>query len=104
MHSNAAHMKSQNSEIEEQIIQKIKTLRTERNISQSAMGDILGISHGLVGNIESPRFQHKYTIKQIYTFCSFINYPFEKIFLSESELSSSDFLKILIEKIIDYDE
>ena len=97
-------MKSQNSDIEEQIIQKIKKLRLERNISQSALGDILGISHGQVGNIESPRFQHKYTIKQIYTFCSFINYPFEQVFLSEKELSSKNHLKILIEKIINYDE
>lgn len=97
-------MKSKKTEIEENIILKIKKLRTERNISQAALGSILGISNGLVGNIESPRYQHKYTLKQLHTFCTHIDYPFEKLFLTEEELVSDDNIKILIEKIISYDE
>ena len=95
---------AKNSDIEDLVIQKIKQLRTERNISQSALSDILGISNGQIGNIESPRYQHKYTLKQIYTFCTFIEFPFEKIFLTDKELASSDNVKILIEKIIEYEE
>lgn len=97
-------MEQKNTKIEEQVIQTIRKLRMERNISQLAMSNILGISDGQVGNIESPRYQHKYTLKQIYTFCSFIEYPFEKIFLSENEISSKNHINILIEKIIQYDE
>lgn len=97
-------MKSKNSEIEEQVIHKIKQLRIERNISQLALSDILGISDGQIGNIESPRYQHKYTLKQIYTFCSFIEYPFEKIFLTDEELSSNKYINTLIIKIIQYEE
>jgi len=68
------------------------------------MSNILGISDGQVGNIESPRYQHKYTLKQIYTFCSYIDYPFEKIFLTDDEILSKRHINILIEKIIQYDE
>ena len=96
-------MKSKNSLIEEQIILKIKRLRLDRNISQLALSDILGISDGQIGNIESPRYQHKYTLKQIYTFCDFIEYPFEKIFLTVEELESVNNINLLIKKIIEYE-
>lgn len=96
-------MKCKNSNIEDQVIQKIRRLRVERNISQSALSDILGISDGQIGNIESPKYQHKYTLKQIYEFCSFIEYPFESIFLTEEELKSKNIVKLLIEKIVEYE-
>ena len=96
-------MKCKNSNIEDQVIQKIRRLRIERNISQSALSDILGISDGQIGNIESPKYQHKYTLKQIYEFCSFIEYPFESIFLTEEELKSKNIVKLLIEKIVEYE-
>lgn len=90
--------------IEESIIMKIRELRLERNISQMALSDILNVSDGQIGNIESPRFQHKYTLKQIYTFCTFIDYPFEKVFLSDEELASKNSIALLIKKIIQYEE
>ncbi len=97
-------MASKNSEIQEQVIQTIKRLRTERGISQLALSNILGISDGQVGNIESPKYQHKYTLKQLYDFCSFVEYPFENLFLTQEELKSKDAIRILIDKIIKYDE
>lgn len=96
-------MNCKNSNIEDQVIQKIRRLRIERNISQSALSDILGISDGQIGNIESPKYQHKYTLKQIYEFCSFIEYPFENIFLKEEELKSKNIVKLLIKKIVEYE-
>lgn len=97
-------MESHNSTEQDKVIQKIKSLRIERNISQSALSDILGISSGQVGNIESSRFQHKYTLKQIAHFCSFIEYPIEQIFLSKEELSNPHYIELLIKRIIEYDE
>ena len=94
----STQMNCKNSNIEDQVIQKIRRLRIERNISQSALSDILGISDGQIGNIESPKYQHKYTLKQIYEFCSFIEYPFENIFLEEEELKSKNIVKLLIKK------
>ena len=91
-------MTSMKNPIEEAIIMKIRKLRLERNISQMALSDILDVSDGQIGNIESSRFQHKYTLKQIYTFCTFINYPFEKVFLSDEELASKNSIALLIKK------
>lgn len=93
----------QNNEIQYAIIQKIKALRIEHNISQTVLSEILGISSGQVGNIESSRFPHKYTLKQIYSFCSYIDYPVENIFLSEADLKSFNKCEQLIKKIIEYD-
>lgn len=97
-------MKNQNSALQDEIIQKVKSLRTEHNISQLALSNLLEISSGQVGNIESPRFQHKYTLKQIYTFCIHIGYPIERIFLTEEEISAPNHIDLLIQKIIEYDE
>lgn len=97
-------MTSMKNPIEEAIIMKIRKLRLERNISQMALSDILDVSDGQIGNIESPRFQHKYTLKQIYTFCTFIDYPFERVFLSDEELASKNSITLLITKIIQYEE
>ena len=97
-------MHSKKTEIEERIILKVKELRIARNISQLELSSILGISSGLVGNIESPRFQHKYTLKQLHQFCTAIDFPFEKLFLTDEELTSDNSIKVLIEKIIQYDE
>lgn len=97
-------MKFQNTEAQINVIQRIKELRIEHNISQIALSDILGISSGQVGSIESPRFQHKYTLKQIKKFCSYINFPFEQIFLTEAEIKLPNYPDLLIQKIIEYDE
>ena len=97
-------MTSMKNPIEEAIIMKIRKLRLERNISQMALSDILNVSDGQIGNIESSRFQHKYNLKQRYTFCTVINYPFEKVFLSDEELASKNSIALLIKKIIQYEE
>jgi putative transcriptional regulator len=96
-------MENKKTKIQDLVIQKIKTLRTERNISQSSLSIILNISSGQIGNIESPKFQHKYTLKQIYNFCNYINFPFEEIFLTEEDMRAPNKVEILIYKIIEYD-
>ena len=97
-------MNQKNTDIQTQIILTIKKLRTERGISQSSLSNILGVSDGQIGNIESPKYQHKYTLKQLYDFCLFVEYPFENLFLSDEELKSKDAIKILIKRMIDYDK
>jgi Helix-turn-helix. len=92
------------SDFQEEIISKIKYLRTENDISQLELSKILSISNGQIGNIESPRYKHKYTLKQIKLFCEYINFPIEKLFLSKEECIAEDKLKLLINKIIEYYE
>lgn len=95
-------MRTNNSDYQDYVINVIKSLRIANNISQVQLSDILQISTGQIGNIESPKFPHKYTLKQIQGFCKYINYPIERIFLSEEDDSSENKIELLINKIIEY--
>ena len=56
------------------IIAKLRRLREEKGYSQQKIGYILGLSNGQVGNIESTKQTHKYTLIIRKTKC----YAFEK--------------------------
>ena len=91
---------------QDRIIQTIKKLRIEEGISQSKISEILGISRGQVGYIESPVYPHKYTLKQIDTLCKALNYPIEKLFLPDTEISPvcSKVINDLIKSIVKYEQ
>ena len=67
-------------EYQDAVIQTIKGIRMKHNFSQAKLGEILGISRGQVGNIETPNYSQKYTLKQINTICKYFDYPIEKLF------------------------
>lgn len=48
------------------VINRIRQLRIDNDISQIGMANIIEVSNGQIGNIESPKFPHKYTLKQLY--------------------------------------
>ncbi|MBE9488281.1 MAG: XRE family transcriptional regulator [Bacteroidetes bacterium] len=88
------------------VINTIKELRQNQNVTQALVSDILNLnSYGLIGNIESPKFPHKYTLKQINKLCKEFNYPIKFIFLSSNELTleKDEIIECLIKKIIEYD-
>ena len=90
------------------VINIIRELRQEIALDQAKdyVAELLDLrSSGLVGNIESPRFPHKYTLKQLSVLCEAFQYPFENLFLDEKEtlLPYKERIKLLINKIIDYD-
>ena len=98
-------MNTESVDYQDAIIQRIKKLREERNISQARLSEILNISRGQVGNIENPRYSHKYTLKQIVTICKHLDYPIEKIFIPEMVIESecSYAIKALIENVVRYE-
>lgn len=97
-------MTSKKTEIQENIILKIKKLRNQHNLSQEAIADLLGISNGQMGNIESPKYKHKYTLKQLNTICIHLGYPIEKLFLNEDELVADNRIEIFIKRFLEYDK
>lgn len=89
-----------------EIINKIKKYRIDQNISQAYISEMLDLnSNGLIGNIESPKYSHKYTLKQLHILLQKLNFPLESLFLTETELNQDKQLIInnLIKKIIEYD-
>ena len=46
------------TEYQLEIILKIKELREANNVSQKELSNLLEVAPGLIGSIESPKFQH----------------------------------------------
>lgn len=94
------------SEYQVEIIEAIKRIREEKDISQAEASKILGISRGQMGNIESTVYQHKYTLKQMYILCKSLGYPIEKVFLPDIKVSksSSKVIDEFVKKLIEYEE
>ena len=98
-------MKTESVDYQDAIIQRIKKLREEKNISQARLSEILNISRGQVGNIENPRYSHKYTLKQIDLICKHLDYPIEKIFIPEMKISPecSNAINALMNRVVLYE-
>jgi putative transcriptional regulator len=92
------------NDLQLQVINIIRELRQANELSQAGLSDVLNISYGLIGNIESTKFDQKYTLKQLQQACNHFNYPFTKLFLTEKELSKTndEIIELLINKIIEY--
>ena len=90
---------------QDKIIQTIKKIRLEKNVSQAKLSEMLGISRGQIGNIENPNYTHKYTLKQIVTICKHLDYPIEKIFIPEMTLAHDCSMAInaLMESVVRYE-
>jgi len=87
-----------------EIIDKVRKLRHERNYSQSEVAALLGISDGQMGNIESLRTSYKYTLEHLYKICREFRYPIDHLFLEESDYENEDdIISLLISKIVRYE-
>ena len=95
----------ENIDYQDKVVQTIKKIRLQKNISQAKLSEILGISRGQIGTIENPNYTHKYTLKQIVTICKFIDYPIEKIFIPEMTIAPecSNAINALMENVIRYE-
>jgi transcriptional regulator with XRE-family HTH domain len=90
---------------QDRVVQTIKKIRIQKNISQAKLSEILGISRGQIGNIENPNYTHKYTLKQIVTICKYLDYPIEKIFIPDITIAPecSNAINALMESVIRYE-
>jgi transcriptional regulator with XRE-family HTH domain len=95
----------ENIDYQDKIIQTIKRIRVDRDISQAKLSEILGISRGQVGNIENPNYPHKYTLKQIVNVCEKLDVPIEQIFIPDQKVKPecSEVIKGLVDCIIRYE-
>lgn len=91
------------TEYQSTIIDKLRNLRESQNHSQASVARILGISPGQLGNIESFKRGHKYTLKQIYSLSQFFGVPIEQIF-SEGETIKKGDVNAVIKQIIKYQD
>lgn len=88
------------TDYQNEVISRIRLLRIDRNISQVALASILEVSNGQIGNIESPKFQHKYTLKQLYQIAKQFNVSLSYLLTGTTEELDMD---SLIKALIDYE-
>jgi len=88
------------TEYQMRIILKLRTLREQNNISQIEIAHYLGISPGQLGNIESNKQNHKYTLKQVYMLCKKFNEPLTNVFCEGLPITIDN----LVNEIIRYEE
>ena len=89
------------TEFQYKVISRIKTLREEKNYTQASIAKLLEISPGQLGNIESIKQEHKFTLAQILKICDELNISIESIFLPEKDRAKT---REVIEAIVKYQE
>lgn len=57
--------KADTSDIEQYVIDKVKEMRKDRGISQQELANLLDMSMGFIGHVESPRLRAKYNLNHI---------------------------------------
>lgn len=84
-----------------EIISRLKKAREDKNFTQASIAKLLEISPGQLGNIESYKQDHKFTLAQILKICDALEISIENIFLPErGEVNTRE----VIEAIIKYQE
>lgn len=92
------------SDFQQKIITTLKEYRLKNGYTQQEIGALLGISNGQVGNIESPKMPHKYTLSQISTLCHEFHIKIEEVFVEDIDtLNNDELIPLLINKIIEYE-
>lgn len=84
-----------------EVVNRIRKLRIDNGVSQVAMAHVIDVSNGQIGNIESPKFQHKYTLKHLYQISKHFNVSIEYILTGTNDKLN---VENLILKLIEYDE
>jgi len=80
-------MALQKTDYQIQVIEKVKNLRTENAISQQQLASILDVTNGQVGNIESLKYPHKYTLRQLAIIAKHFQLSVDYFFLKKGESS-----------------
>ena len=62
---------------QQQVIGKIKSIREKMGFTQLSFSKLLDISPGQMGNIDSCKQPHKYTLAQLLTICDFLGISIE---------------------------
>ena len=84
-----------------ELICRLKKLREEKNYTQASLAKLLEISPGQLGNIESIKQEHKFTLAQILKICDALEIDIDSIFLPEKEDVKT---REVIEAIVKYQE
>ena len=92
------------TEYQQKVINRIKSIREEKGVTQLAFAKLLDISPGQMGNIDSYKQPHKYTVKQIVTICDSLGVNIEEVLFPKNEKSEDYSVRDVVNAIIRYQE
>lgn len=92
------------TEYQQKVINTIKGIREDKGMTQLAFAKLLGISPGQMGNIDSYKQPHKYTIKQIVAVCDSLGVKIEDVLFPGVTSSKSYSVRDVVNAIIRYQE
>ena len=79
------------SDYQQQVISRIRVLRERKGVTQLSLANMLGISPGQMGNIDSCKQPHKYTIKQIMTICDMLGIGIEDVLFPDDQCTQKTY-------------
>lgn len=92
------------TDYQQQVINRIKLIRESKGFSQLTFSKLLDISPGQMGNIDSCKQPHKYTLKQILRICDFLEITVEEVFFTDNERCRIFSTRDVINAIIKYQD
>lgn len=94
-------MKILKSAYQIEVINRVKSLRVANGISQIMIAGIIDVSNGYVGNVESTKFRHRYTLKQLWIIANHFGVSLDYLLTGKNETLSTE---QIINYLISYDE
>jgi len=92
------------TDYQQEIITRIRILREKRGVTQLGLSRILGISPGQMGNIDSAKQPHKFTIKQIVSICDFLGVNIEDVLFPGYQDKGTLTVRDVVNAIIKYQD
>lgn len=83
-----------------EVLLRIKQLRLNAQLSQPKLADLLDVTNGQIGNIESANQPQKYTLAQIVRLCEEFGCTINSIFTGKNTCTQDE----LIAAIVRYEE
>lgn len=95
-------MNNKKSDLQMQVVNRIKKIRLSHNISQRDMANILDITSGEIGNIESLKYKNKYTLKQLMTISTKMQVSIVDLLYNEDEKDGKKDVDEILKRIVSY--
>ena len=93
-------MGNQKTELQIEIIGRIKNMRQQNGISQKDMADYLDVTAGEIGNIESLKYKNKYTLKHLMLISKHLHVSIGELLFDKDHIRED--VDAILERIVEY--
>jgi len=95
-------MDNKKTDIQIQVINRIKKIRLSQDVSQREFANMLDITAGEIGNIESLKYKNKYTLRQLVAISNKMNIPIIDLLYDDDEKDNVEGINDILKRIVFY--